>query len=81
MITRLFAAADLTVHARCGETLRQWRADPQVIDAETGIAGKGVPEILPEGVDPLARVQSPERGGPTLAQPFVRRESLSKPSV
>jgi len=37
-----------------------------MIDAQTGIASKGVPEILPERVDPLARVQSPQRVGPAL---------------
>jgi hypothetical protein len=40
MIARLFAAAHVTVHTGCGETLRQWRTEQQMIDAETGVAGR-----------------------------------------
>ncbi len=35
-----------------------------MIDAPTGVATEGVPEILPEGIDPLTRVQGPQRVGP-----------------
>jgi hypothetical protein len=34
-----------------------------VIDAQSG---ECIPEIFPEGVDPLARVQRPQRVGPAL---------------
>ena len=37
-----------------------------MIDAQTGVASEGIPEILPEGVDPLARMQRPQRVGPAL---------------
>ena len=47
MIARLVAPAHVTVHAGCGETLRQWRTEQQMIDAETGVTSEGVPEILP----------------------------------
>ena len=66
MIARVFAAAHLTVHAGGSETLGQGRAEQQMIDAETGVARKGVPEILPEGVDPLIGMQRPQRVGPAL---------------
>ena len=42
------------------------RAQQQMIDAQTGVAGKGVPEILPECVDPLTGMQRPQRVGPAL---------------
>jgi hypothetical protein len=37
-----------------------------MIDAQSGVAGERIPEIFPEGVDPLARVQRPQRVGPVL---------------
>jgi hypothetical protein len=37
-----------------------------MIDAQPGVAGKGIPEIFPEGVDPLARMQRPQRIGPPV---------------
>ena len=37
-----------------------------MIDAQPGIAGKGVPEIFPEGVDPLIGMQGSQRVGPAL---------------
>jgi hypothetical protein len=38
-------------------------AQQQMIDAQSGIAAKSVPEILPERIDPLIRVECPERVG------------------
>ncbi len=63
MIARVFAAAHVTVHAGCGEALRQWRTEQQMVDAQTGVATESVPEILPESVDPLAGAQGPQRVG------------------
>ena len=37
-----------------------------MIDAQAGVAGKGVPEIFPERIDPLARIKRPQRVGPAL---------------
>jgi hypothetical protein len=37
-----------------------------MIDAQAGIAGKSVPEIFPEGIDPLARMQRAQRVRPAL---------------
>src|SRR6516164_10747329 len=66
MVARVFAPSHLTIDAGDRETLRQKGAEQKMIDAQTGIASKGVPKILPERVDPLARVQSPQRVGPAL---------------
>ena len=51
-----------------------------MIDTESGVAREGVPEILPERVDPLIRMQSPQRVGPALRDkaaisiPYLRPE-------
>ena len=37
-----------------------------MIDAQPGIASERIPEILPEGVDPLARVQRSQCVRPAL---------------
>jgi hypothetical protein len=42
------------------------RAQQQVINAQSGVAGERVPEIFPEGADPLPRVERPQRVGPAL---------------
>jgi hypothetical protein len=36
---------------------RRCRVQKQMIDAQFGVVGKGIPEILPERVDPLPRVR------------------------
>src|SRR5215468_6678514 len=42
-------------------------AQQQMIDAQSCIPRKRVPEIFPEGVDPLVRMERAQRVGPTLA--------------
>src|SRR5437660_343201 len=37
-----------------------------MIDAETGVTTEGIPEILPESVDPFTWMQSPQRIRPAL---------------
>ena len=66
MIACVVAAAHPTINTGGGETLRQGRAEQKMIDAQAGIASERIPEILPERVDPLARVQRPQRIGPAL---------------
>jgi hypothetical protein len=51
----------IAVDAGSDQAVGQGRAQQQVIDPQAGVAGKGVPEIFPEGVDPLIRV---DRGVP-----------------
>jgi hypothetical protein len=48
------------------EMLRQCRTEQQMIDSETGVAREGVTEILPERINSLTRMQSPQRVGPAL---------------
>ena len=40
--------------------------EQQVVDAQAGVARVGVPEIVPERVDPLAGMQRAQRVGPAL---------------
>ena len=42
------------------------RAQQQVIDAQSGVAGECIPEIFPERVGPLIGMQGPQRVGPAL---------------
>src|SRR5215831_14230350 len=66
MIARVFTAAHIAVHAGRDEPLLQWRTEQQMIDMKAGIAAERIPEIFPESVDPLSRMQSPQRVGPAL---------------
>ena len=56
VIARVFAATHLAIDPGSDKALRQRRAQQQMVDAQTGIAGKGVPEIVPESIDALARM-------------------------
>ena len=47
--------------------------------ASDGVAGKGVPEIFPEGVNPLARVERPHRVGPALLDKAADRHRAPPP--
>ena len=62
----MLAATRRTVDPGREQTAGNRRAQQQVIDAQPGVAGKRVPEILPERVDPLIRVERPQRVGPAL---------------
>jgi hypothetical protein len=61
-----FAAAHLAVDTGGDKAAGNRRAQQEMIDAQSGVAGERIPEIFPEGVDPLARVQRPQRIGPAL---------------
>jgi hypothetical protein len=61
-----FAAPHLAIDLGGDQALRNGRAQQQMIDAQPGVAGKGVTEIPPESVDPVIRVQRPQRVGPAL---------------
>ena len=66
MIARPFAGPHIAVDAGGDQAAGKGRAQQQMIDAQSGVAAKGFPEILPERVDPLIRVQSAQRVGPAL---------------
>ena len=51
MIARVFPGPHLAVHAGGDQAPGKGRAQQQVIDAQSSVAGKGVPEIFPECVD------------------------------
>ena len=62
----MVAGPHIAVDAGGNQPAGKGRAQQQVIDAQAGVAGKGVPEIFPERVDPLIRVEDPQRVGPAL---------------
>ena len=72
MIARPFAGPAPTVDPGGNEAARTGGAQQQMVDAQARVAREGVPEILPEGVDPLIRVQSPQRDRPdgAISQPI-----------
>ena len=50
-----------------------------MIDAQAGIPLIGIPEVVPEGVDRLVRMDGPQRVGPTLLeQAEERRANLGR---
>jgi hypothetical protein len=67
MIACLLPAADLTVHVRRDETAGDRGAQEQMIDPKARIPGPGVPEVVPEGVNALIRMERAECIGPPLS--------------
>jgi hypothetical protein len=66
VIARPFAGPHITVDAGGDQAARKGWAQQQMIDAQSGVAGKRVPEILPERVDPLIGVERAQRVCPAL---------------
>jgi hypothetical protein len=59
VIARPFAGPHIAIDADGNQAAGKGWAQQQVIDAQPGIAGKGVPKIFPERVDPLIGVERP----------------------
>jgi hypothetical protein len=53
VIARPFASPHIAVDAGGNKAAREGRTQQKMIDAQAGVAGKGVPEIFPERVDSL----------------------------
>jgi hypothetical protein len=66
VIARPFAGPHIAVDAGGNQVTGEGRAQQQMIDAQPGVAGKGVPKIFPERIDPLIRVEHPQRIGAAL---------------
>src|SRR6516165_419216 len=71
VIAGLFPTAHLPVDIRRDETLRYGWAVEQMIDAKARVPNPRVPEIIPEGVDPLDRMKRAQRIGPALREQTV----------
>ena len=50
-----------------------------MVNAQPRIAGIGVPEIIPEGIDALPRIQGAQGVGPTLGQKAAERLAHLRP--
>jgi hypothetical protein len=72
VVARFFPPSHGTIDAGGLETRGDGRAQEQVVDSQSGVARVGVSEIVPEGVDALARVKRAQGVGPTL------RDELAK---
>lgn len=66
MIARMLPPAHVAVAVR--QPTGDGRAEQQMVDPQTGVAGKGVPEIIPERIDALPRMQGPQRVGPGVSR-------------
>ena len=66
VITCLLPATHLAIHAGSHKAARDRRAEQQVVDAETGVARPGIPEVFPKGVDALVWVNGAQGVGPAL---------------
>src|SRR5437764_6051497 len=51
VIARMVAAAYVSVNAGSNQAAGYRRAQQQMVDTQPGVAGKGVPEMFPDGVD------------------------------
>src|SRR5436853_542345 len=56
VVARLLPAADMPVDLGVRHPSCELRAQQQMVDPESRIAGIGIPEIIPEGIDRLIRV-------------------------
>ncbi len=50
-------AANSPIDPRGDDPTDEFRAHQKMVNAEPGVASEGIPIILPEGVDPLVRMQ------------------------
>src|SRR4051812_25825423 len=68
VVAGALAAADVAVHAGAFQPRRRRRVEQEMVDADAGVAGEGVPPIIPEGVDALVRMERTDRVDPILVE-------------
>lgn len=56
----------MAINARRGQAFRYRGRQEKVIDAQTGVTTECVPEIVPERIGPLIRMQRPQGVRPSL---------------
>ena len=66
VIAGLFPSAHIAVDACRFKSLRYRRTEQDMVDAQSCVAAVGVPEIIPEGIDTLVRMECSQRVGPAL---------------
>ena len=64
LIARMVTGPHMALDAGGNQAAGNGRAQQQMVDAQSGVAGERVPEIFPKGVDPLVGMQRPQRVGP-----------------
>lgn len=60
MITGVLPGTRKLVDTARGQPFTQGRAEQEMIDTKAGVARERLPEILPEGINPLVRMQQAE---------------------
>ena len=68
MVAGLLQRPDVPVHAGGFQPRGELRAQEQVVDADARVAGEGLPEVVPEGVDLLPGMHGPQRIRPALGE-------------
>src|SRR5450432_2392596 len=68
MIARALLAADPGVHTGSVQPLRQTPVEQKMIDAQPGIGLPVLAEVIPESINPLARMKTANRIGPALRE-------------
>src|SRR3954465_11885060 len=59
-------APHLAIDPGVDETMRDRRAEKQVVDAQSGVARPGISDVVPKGVDALVWVKCAQSVGPAL---------------
>lgn len=60
MIARVGPSSNVAIHADRSKVAGQCRADEEMVYPEPGVAAEGVPQVLPECVNALVRMQVPD---------------------
>jgi hypothetical protein len=68
MIAGLVPSANLAVDIRVTKLILEARRKKKVIEPETSISTPGIPEIIPEGVDPFSRMARADSISPPLVE-------------
>jgi hypothetical protein len=66
MVAGIRLTSDSAVHASSLKSVGGSRAQQQMVDPQTGVSLPSIPQVVPERVHRLARVQSPDRVHPSL---------------
>ncbi len=67
VVAGFLPATDLPIDARDLQATSDRRAKQQMINPQTGVPAKGVSEVIPKCVDPLAGMELAQGVGPTLS--------------
>lgn len=68
MIAGLRSVSDVAVNLSFAKPVSEGRAEEEVVDSQSGVPRKAIPEVIPERVDFLVWVQGAQGVSPSLSQ-------------